>query len=283
MRSLLLRGPALVLLGTGLATADTLTNQSFNTDFEPASGYALGQLAPDTVFPFTGNQPMAGTDTPQWEQKWLPGFNAGAVDVTDARAHSGAQAITFTGTSAGGVDVISQVQHIGMLDGSVEAGPLVWIERFSIYVPSDVADPRVLRVEPSNNFPGQGYAYQLSLLAMASGNFRPELQNAGAVFNDLRDELGKPEGFEPDKWWNVTIVADGAAAAITGVAISDDAGASYANMALNEPFGLGTASRPERLNYFGAEGVSLDDISVVPEPAAALLMVVLGLGARRRA
>jgi hypothetical protein len=270
------------LLCTGAALADELMDESYWTDFEPASGYEPGQLAPDVVWPYTGNQPYAGMDTPLWEEKWLPGFNSVAVDVTTGQAHGGTQAIEFTGVPGGGNDVISQVQHVGMLNGAAGA-PLTWIESFAVYVPSTLEDPRALRVEPFNNFPGQGFMYQLAVYTLGGGAYwRPELNNGGGVFNDLRDELGKPEGFETDRWWTVSITADGANHVITAVSIADDFGGVFSASGLSEPFGLGLADRPERLNYFGADGVFLDDVSVIPEPGAVALLLLGGLVLLRR-
>ncbi|MFQ5804828.1 MAG: PEP-CTERM sorting domain-containing protein [Phycisphaerae bacterium] len=272
---------AVAVLCTAAVLADELMDESYWTDFEPASGYEPGQLAPDPAWPYTGNQPYPGQDTPLWEEKWLPGYNHVAVDVTTAQAHSGSQSIEFTGIPGGGTDVISNAQHIGMLNG--EAGsPLVWQERFSVYVPSTLEDPRALRVEPFNNWPDQGYTYQLALYTMGTDFWRPELNNGGGNFNDLRDELGKPEGFETDTWWTVSIIADGATRTITAVSISDDFGNDFSASGLSEPFGLGNADRPERVNYYGADGVFLDDVSVIPEPGALALLLLGGVVLLRR-
>jgi hypothetical protein len=272
---------AVVLLSAGAVLADELMSESYWTDFEPASGYQVGQLTPDLVWPFTGNQPYPGVDTPLWEEKWIPGFNDTGVDVTAAMAHGGTQALEFTGTAGGGSDVISQATHIGMLNGAAGA-PLTWVERFALYIPSTLSDPRALRVEPFNNWPGQGFTYQMAMYTMGADTWRLELNNGGGIYNDLRDELGKPEGFETDMWWTVSITADGANHIITGVSVADDFGNVYSATGLSEPFGLGTADRPERLNYFGADGVLLDDISVVPEPGALGLLLVGGLMWLRR-
>jgi len=272
---------AVALLSAGTVLADELMSESFWTDLEPASGYAPGALTPDLVWPHTGNQPYAGTDTPLWEEKWLPAFNPLAVDVTAAQAHSGTQSIEFTGIPGGGTDVISQAMHIGMLDGAAGA-PLTWIESFAMYIPSTLEDPRALRVEPFNNWPGQGFMYQMAMYTMGADYWRLELNNGGGVYNDLRDELGKPEGFETDMWWTVSITADGANHVITGVSVVDDFGNAYSATGLSEPFGLGLADRPERLIYFGADGVFLDDISVIPEPGALALLLVGGLILVRR-
>jgi hypothetical protein len=269
------------LLCTGTLLADQLLNESYWTDFEPASGYELGQLAPDAVWPYTGNQPYAGTDTPLWEEKWLPGYNHVALDITTAQAHGGIHSLEFTGIPGGGTDVISNAEHICMLDGAA-GSPLVWEETFSVYVPSTLEDPRALRLEPWNNWPDQGYTYQLALYTMGSDFWRPELNNGGGVFNDLRDELGKPEGFETDQWWTVSITADGANHIITAVSISDDFGNDFSAAGLSEPFGLGNADRPERVSYYGADGVFLDDISVVPEPSAIALLLLGGVVLLRR-
>jgi hypothetical protein len=272
---------AMLLLCTGPVLADELMAESYWTDFEPASGYQVGQLTPDLVWPYTGNQPFPGVDTPLWEEKWIPSYNNTGVDVTAALAHGGTQALEFTGTAGGGPDVISQAQHVGMLDGAAGA-PLTWVESFAMYIPSTLEDPRALRVEPFNNWPGQGFMYQMAMYTMGAAYWRLELNNGGGVYNDLRDELGKPEGFETDKWWTVAITADGANHVITGVSVVDDLGNAYSATGLSEPFGLGMADRPERLNYYGADGVVLDDVSVVPEPGAIALLLLGGLMLARR-
>jgi hypothetical protein len=272
---------AVVSLSAGMVLADELMNESYWTDFESASGYQVGQLTPDLVWPYTGNQPFPGVDTPLWEEKWMPGYNNTGIDVMVALAHSGTQALEFTGMAGGGSDVISQATHIGMLDGAAGA-PLTWVESFAMYIPSTLEDPRALRVEPFNNWPDQGFMYQMAMYTMGADYWRIEVNNGGGVYNDLRDELGKPEGFETDTWWTVSITADGANHVITGVSVADDFGNVYSVAGLSEPFGLGMGDRPERLIYYGADGVFLDDISVVPEPGALALLIIGGLMLARR-
>lgn len=273
----------LMWLSVGAVLADELMDESYWTGFESASGYGVGQLTPDTVWPYTNNQPFAGTDTDLWEEKWIPGYNNTGLDVTTAMAHSGTQALEFTGTANGGSDTISQAMHIGMLDGAAGA-PLTWVETFSFYVPSTLEDSRALRVEPFNNWADQGYMYQMAMYTTGTDYWRLEVYNGDGVYNDLRDELGKPEGFETDTWWTVSITADGANHEITGVSVADDLGNVYEATGLSESFGLGNADRPERLIYYGADGVLLDDISVgvVPEPGAIALLLVGGWALLRR-
>jgi hypothetical protein len=265
-----------------------MTLVSYSTSFEPESGYTLGLLAPDADPIY--NQPGGAN----WWENWLAPWAHAGVEVTDEEAHSGVYAIKYTGNPTNPDDKTSAAEHIMVFDADPcdpntgEWRPVVWNEEFWVYVPWALPQGAIaLRAEPWNNWTrlcgdlfGQweGFAYQFFIFRVDDGladGWYPQL-GIDAQANDLRDELGMDplfDAFACDTWWKVSIVADGETYTVVSVTISNDVGATFVADPLSDCFsswgepcpGVGGdnyCSRPERVTYYGYQGVMLDDISL---------------------
>lgn len=278
----------LLAMGCGaLALADEMTTISYFTDFEPESSYALGLLAPSDDP--NSNQPGG----PNWYENWLACWAHDGVEVTDDLAHAGVYAIRYTGNPDTPTDPYSAAEHIMVVDADPcdsegEWRPVVWNEEYWVYVPWDLPNQAVvLRSEPWNNWTrtcgdlsGQweGYAYQFFIYRVDDGladGWYPQI-GIDSQAHDLREDLGMDELFDAfacDTWWKVSVVADGETNTVTSVTISDDLGNSFVADALSDCFsswgeacpgegGDNYCSRPERVTYYGYEGVLLDDVGL---------------------
>jgi hypothetical protein len=269
---------SVLAMGCGvLAIADEMTPVSYSTSFEPESAYVLGLLAPDADPVY--NQPGG----PNWYDNWLGSWAHDGVEVTDERAHTGVQAIKYTGNPDNPDDPYSSAEHIMVFDADPcdpndgEWRPVVWNEEFWVYVPWELPNQAVvLRAEPWSNWTrlcgdpfGQweGYAYQFFVYRVDDGladGWYPQL-GIDAQANDLRDEMGMDPLFDAlacDTWWKVSIVADGETYTVMSVADPlSDCFSSWGEPCPGEG-GDNYCSRPERVTYYGYEGVMLDDISL---------------------
>ncbi len=127
-----------------IAPAQELDLESFATGFEADAGYLLG---------------MSIVDQPgDWPEQWWSFYGDVTAEVTDARVHSGAQALAFPNN-------FTDVQHLGLLDvDPFLFPPATWQDSFWFYVSSARSSgAEALRRETWSDYDGTLYTYQLFL------------------------------------------------------------------------------------------------------------------------
>ena len=238
---------AFALLYTAAATAQQI--QTPNTFFDNFEALEVGPLE---------GQPGEGFPRDGFSQR-------DPTMVTEEQANSGTKSIVF---ASGGANGFGRAIHVGFLDNDPALGPVIWEERFSVYVPS-TGDDAFLESTAFSNFPDLGpFGPEVAIRQNDAGSFRVEVGGT---------DIGAGN-FATDQWWDVVWVGDGAAKVITDVSIGE-----FNASGLSVPWNRGDfLIRPERVYYSGA-GLFVDDVGsrIIPEPATVWLLLLGGVGVLR--